>query len=485
MQSKLAIFSSAILLSLISLAQAQTIESAPGFTLQVASFPDAALAKEFSAHLARAGEQPGWGTVQLPGRGPWTRVFIGSFKTVEAARRYGEALVGRKIIEEYLVKSAYDVKSLSRPRTVSNPLIKASINKASINIRPNLPSRVSADGNPVIEKKRAVLHSPLNAPQVPPFVVLSQKAEAIHFQRTFLPGDLRNYSPAILPVAAKIKLSLAPSIDTASIPRSDPVRLAFNLIAGALAQRGGLWLTGDIKEGLERLQWIVGSENADLISIDENGQARLSEKLLAQRAGVGEANSREANSREANSLEAPLFVADYINSNEGLLLLVQLTQGAHRYCLHIGRQAPTAGEMVEVTGSINLDNNYDSRINPYRRSGKKMNNERPPEQFDSLIAINPVARWFNLRTNSLVPVAHITFHELTEAHAKLEMRLDYLEQGAQAGAHNIAIAREERLKLQRPLSGVILTLGSNRVLRSEEEIRQFYSQASHAGGRKR
>lgn len=434
MQSKLAIFSAAILLSLGSLAQAQADENAPGFTLQVASFPDTSLAEEFAARLARAGEQAVWGTVELPGRGDWTRVFVGSFKTTGAARGYGEALVRRGIIAEYLVKTAYDVKLLSRPRTISHGDIKAAIS-------------ISSNPSPV----------------------------TILPQRTFLTGDLKNYNLTALPVAAKVKLSLAPSLDTASIPRPDPVGLAFNFIVGLPAQRGGLWLTGDKKEGLGRLLWIVGSENADLISLDENGRVKLNKKLLALVAGAG----------KTNSLEAPLFVADYINSNEGLLLLVQLTQGPHRYCLHIGRQAQTAGGLVEVTGSINLDNNYDSRINPYRREGKKLDNERPPEGFDSLIAINPVARWFNLRTNSLVPVAHITFHELSEAHAKLEMRLDYLEQGSQAGAHNVALAREGRLKLQRPFSDVILTLGSNRVLRSEEEIRQFYSQPSQAGGNKR
>ncbi|HST23716.1 MAG TPA: SPOR domain-containing protein [Blastocatellia bacterium] len=453
MQSKLAIFSATILLSLISLAQAQTNENAPCFTLQVASFPDTALAEDFAAKLARAGESTGWGTVELPGRGHWTRVFVGSFKTIGAARGYGEALVARGLIAEYLVKTAYDVKSLSRPRTVG----------------------ISTGGNPMTEKKRAVLNPTMKASQAQPFVVSSHNVETIKAVRTFLPTDLRDYSSATLPVARKVKLSLAPSIDTASIPRPDPVRLAFNFIVGTTAQRGGLWLTGDKKEGLERLQWIVGSENVDLISLDENGRVKLNKKLLAQAAGAG----------ETNSLEAPLIVADYINSNEGLLLLAQLTQGAHRYCLHIGHQAQTASGLIEVTGSINLDNNYDSRINPYRRGGKKLGNERPPEGFDSLIAINPVARWFNLRTNSLVPVAHITFHELSEAHAKLDMRLDYLEHGSQAGAHNVAIAREERLKLQRPLSDVILTLGSNRVLRSEEEIRQFYSQASHTGGSKR
>ncbi len=141
MQSKLAIFSATILLSLISLAQAQTNENAPGFTLQVASFPDTALAENFAAKLARAGEPTGWGTVELPGRGYWTRVFVGSFKTIGAARGYGDALVARGIVAEYLVKTAYDVKSLSRPRTVS----------------------ISTGGNPVTEKKKAVLNSTVNA----------------------------------------------------------------------------------------------------------------------------------------------------------------------------------------------------------------------------------------------------------------------------------------------------------------------------------
>lgn len=466
MQSKLAICSAAILLSLISLAQAQSNESAPSFTIQVASFPNTILAEEFASRLARAGEQPGWGTVELPGRGNWTRVFIGSFKTMGAARQYGEALVGRGIIAEYLVKTAYDVKSLSRPRTVGIHDLKA-----SNNTRPDALSIVSAGS----EKKNAALNSTVNASHLQPFVVSGRNAGTISQERTFLPGNLRTYTPVMLPVAAKVELSLAPSIDATSIPRPDPVRLAFNFIAGASAQRGGLWLTGDKKEAMDRLRWIVGNKNADLISLDETGRVKLNKKLLAQAARAS----------EASSLEAPLFVADYISSNEGLLLLVQLTQGPHRYCLRIARQAQTAGGVIEVTGSINLDNNYDSRINPYRRSGKKLDNERPPDEFDSLIAINPIARWFNLRTSSLVPVAHITFHELAEAHAKLELRLDYLEQGSQAGAHNVAITREERLKSQRPFSDVIVTLGSNRVLRSEEEIRQFYSQLSASGGSKR
>jgi hypothetical protein len=161
-----------------------------------------------------------------------------------------------------------------------------------------------------------------------------------------------------------------------------------------------------------------------------------------------------------------------------LLLLVQLSQGKYRYRLHIARQAPTRGGEVEVTGGLNLDNNFDSRINPHRRSGNKMDNERPPDDFDSLVAINPSAIWFNQLTSQVVPSGHITFHEMAEAHAKLDLGLDYLSSSTGPGAHDVALLREERLKSQRPLSGVVVTLGSNRVLRSEEEAREFFSRPS-------
>ncbi len=218
---------------------------------------------------------------------------------------------------------------------------------------------------------------------------------------------------------------------------------------------------------MARLRWILGQEGASLLSVDAKGRVLLDRQSLARLAGVS----------ETGSPEAPLMVINYIYSNEGLLLLVQLTQGVHRYCLHIGRQAPTLGRAVEVNGSMNLDNNYDSRINPYRRFNKKLDIERPPAGFDAMVAINPIAQWFNLREHALVPVGNITFHELAEAHAKLDLELDYLGQGTRPGAHNVALDRERRLKSQRPLSNIIITAGSNRVLRSEEEIRQFYSQA--------
>ncbi|HWO02300.1 MAG TPA: hypothetical protein VNS63_23845 [Blastocatellia bacterium] len=198
---------------------------------------------------------------------------------------------------------------------------------------------------------------------------------------------------------------------------------------------------------------------------------KLDTRLLARAARV----------EDVPLIERPLAATDYICSNEGLLLLVQLTQSRHRYRLHIARQAPTRGAAIAVAGGINLDNNFDSRINPHRRLGKKMDNERPPDGFDSLVAINPVARWFNQQTNQLVPAGLITFHEMAEAHAKLELGLEYLSDGSRIGAHDVALEREKRLKAQRPLAGVVLTAGANRVLRSEEEVREFFSRSASAG----
>ena len=83
----------------------------------------------------------------------------------------------------------------------------------------------------------------------------------------------------------------------------------------------------------------------------------------------------------------------------------------------------------------------------------KLDSERPPAGFDSLVAMNPVARWFNLNTSCWVHPAEIVFHELAEAYAKLEFGLDYLDQGSRLGAHAVALVREQRLRSQRPGRG--------------------------------
>lgn len=424
----------------------------PTFTIQVASFPDTAQASRFAAELIARGENAVCETVIIEGRGQWTRIFVGLFDTIEAARRYGGTLVGRGVIKEFLVKQAGPNQAVTRPRRVSS-------NDASV-------SRTTGSAN---SEAPAPVERAANSYCAP-----GSRDETINGAPAFSPRDLPDHAGIVLPVVQAAAFRSAPQFDTSSVPRPDPVSLAFKQVAGevrggpgALGRRGGLWISGDTAEVLERLRWIVGEENIGLIKLDADGRVRFDTKLLAESAGLREAR-----------VEDPLRAIDYISSNEGLLLLVQVAQGRYRYLLHIGRQAPTYGKNVETSGSINLDNNADSRINPYRKDGKKLDGERPPEGFDSLIALNPVARWFNLSTRSWVQSGEIVFHELAEAYAKLEFGLDYLDQGFRPGAHSRALEREQRMKSQRPDADIVLTTGSNRLLRTEEEIRLFYAEAA-------
>lgn len=415
MHSRVSFFLTALLISTgPSAALAKSDQAAPHFTLQVASFPDTAQANRFAVGLVNAGENPVFDTVEIEGRGYWTRVLVGFFDTTDAARRYGSTLVGRGIIKEFLVK------------------------KAGLNLAATRPRRVTNSG------------------------------------RAVSPKVLRDSVSPLLPVVEAAAFRLGPRVDTRLIPRPDPVSLAFRLaagegqnVSGTPGHRGGLWVSGDTAKGLEHLRWIAGEENVGLIKLDADGRVNLDKRLLAKAAGLRETR-----------VEDPLRALDYISSNEGLLLLVEVTQGRYRYLLHIGPQAPTSGKSVQTAGSLNLDNNIDSRINPYRKNGRKLDGERPPEGFDSLIGLNPVARWFNLRTNCWVQAGEIVFHEIAEAYAKLELGLDYLDHGFRPGAHAIALERELRLKSQRPGAYIVMTAGSNRLLRTEEEIRLFYSEAA-------
>jgi hypothetical protein len=261
---------------------------------------------------------------------------------------------------------------------------------------------------------------------------------------------------------ARLLLRLAGATDDA--PYSNSVDAAIGFVVGARPSRpdsgeAGLWLSGDVLAGRERLEWIAGSANEGAVLVGNDGRVTLSWTMLMKVAGV----------RDSGRADAALAIANYIASDEGLLLLVQLTEGAHRYRLHVAHQAPTQGGPIPVRAGVNLDNNYDSRINPYRRTGRKLDTELPPRGYDALIGLNPEARWVNLETNRLVPAGNIAFHELAEAQAKVELGLDYLSQGPRPGAHDVAIEREWRLKAQRPERRVVVTVGPNRVLGSMEE----------------
>lgn len=471
MYSRLCVFTAALLIFFgTSSVLAQSDPAAAYFTLQVASFPDPELANKFVIQLVREGEHPTCATIELQGRGYWTRVFLGLFPSAEAARRYGDNLKTRGTVVEFLVRKAELNQGVTRPRRVTPS-----------------DAGLSATATTSAHQSNALGHTPTDVPILSSFDIHDDASMRMRLktragEASVVRPQPVNRAEITLPVIGDKcnkcdqyarYANLAPSVDTARIPRPDPAALAFRLViemsssASIPSGRGGLWVTGDTAEGLSRLRWIAGEENARLITLDESGRVQLDRRMLAKAAGLG-----------AVRAEDPLQVADYIVSNEGLLLLVQLAEGSYRYLLHIGNQVPTRGRNVEISGGINLDNNFDSRINPYRKYGKKLDEERPPEGFAALIALNPVAQWFNLSTREWVQVGEITLHELAEAHAKVALGLDYLEQGSSPGAHSVALQRERRLKSQRPDEDIVLTAGSNRVLRTQQEIRLFYAESA-------
>lgn len=418
------------------------------FTIQVAAFVDIEEAIAFVNKLSRSGERPVWGEVDVPGRGRWVRIFVGVFDSLVEARRYADKLVARSLIQEFLVRPSGEMKLLMRPRNI---------------IRSNKVA---------LEREDPTL---VGAPPSSSEANLFFDVALTNFSTNVAtPLSLTGNHMPSLPASQPLDLDLIPRANTNLIPRSDPVQAAFNIIVNhtpskkASRLQGGLWLSGDFVEGLTRLRWIVGPELGGLLSLNAEGRLIIDKSLLVRLAGA----------EKLNNVVAPPVLANYIDLNEGLLLLVQMSQGQARYCLHLGSEAPTLASKIRVSGSINLDNNYDSRINPYRPKLAKLEQERPPADFDALIALNPAARWFNLRTDRFVPVAQITFHELAEAYAKVALGLEYLPSSGREGAHNHALEREEKLRGQRPLDNVVTTFGPNRVLRTEEELRQFYTSGS-------
>jgi len=460
MQSRLSYLLATLLISTIpATAHLRPDEFVVTFTIQVASYPDTHAAKMYAAKLADAGEQPVCDTVGIEGRGQWTRIFIGIFDTPQAAKQYGDALRSRGVITGFFVKRASPNLALTRPRRV---VFVESRNRATAGTSPTITQE------PSLPQARPIINLPVVRPSAG-----GRKNGTAANRRA--PTGISNVDRVnvVLPIQKIAALGIAPDIDSGLLPRPDPVDLGFRLVnlesrAGfrTTDHKAGLWISGDVAEGLSRLRWIVGPENAESVNVDSEGRVRLDRKLLAKAARI-----------EESSVDDPLKALDYITSNEGLLLLVQVSEGRYAYLFHVGRQAPTAGRPVETTGSINLDNNIDSRINPYRKNGKKLDDERPPEGFDSLIGLNPIARWFNLSTNSWVQGGEIVFHELAEAYAKLEFGLDYLDQGFRQGAHATALKREARLKAQRPRDDIVITIGSNRLLRTKHEIRLFYAES--------
>ena len=397
-------------------------------------------------------------TIDKKGTTPCTHILVGRFSSTDAAARYGNSLVARGIIEKFLVTSMPGCAPATRPRRTSD-------NRCDSAAREN--GGIGSSAKRVIYRGDGAVTVPWDLttkPRTPepPTHSLSRRRRTI--------------------------LTLAPGIDAALIPRPDPVsralvELSANRPGNQSLERhcteesswpsydGGLWIEGDHRAAVSRLQWIVGRRDSSVFEVSRDGRVTLNKQAVLR---LSRADRIKAG--------ADLVVADYIRSNEGLYLLTQLIGSHHRYCLYVGQRIPTAGGEVPISGTINLDNNFDSRINPYRKAGFKVPVETPPAGFDSMIGINPSAVWFNIRARRLVPDGMITFHELAEALAKIDYGLEYLPVGLTPGAHDIAMQRELKLSSQRSGDCAITTAGGNRVFADEKSLLEFEAEFRESRG---
>jgi hypothetical protein len=414
-----------------------------GFTLDLAVSPDSL--ERLAVDLKKLGVQA-IGSSSATTSSRQIHILVGPFNSADAAARYGNFLVARGVIVGFTVREP------GRPGATSRAAGPDRALKFSYDAALSDSSRTSSwrDAGSLAPTNEGAGASGPSGPKLPP-------ASNVAASDVAMTG-----TPATPPVAAAA-MSGGP----------DPVNVALHDIAGVKVERtGGLWLAGDVDEGFSRLQWIAGPGNANVLQLAADGKVSLRSAVLMHVSGADRAGA-----------VASLVLTDYIKSNEGLYLLAQLVAAENRYCLYLGARVPTAGNDIEIDGAINLDNNFDSRINTYRRDGMKLPNECPPEGFDSLVAINPAAHWFNLRVKHMVSDGVIVFHELAEALAKVDSGLEYLPDGLRAGAHDIAVQREQRLQSERPGSGTVITLGSNVVFKNRESFMKFKAEHQTAPGR--
>jgi hypothetical protein len=394
------------------------------------------------AQLENAGEHPALSEAEIPGRGKWTRVLTGSFPSLKAAAAYAHNLVKRGVIKEFLVRSAAEPGFDFRRQITQSS---------------NAPLTQSSG-----RSSGAVVPAKAAQPGARPVAVSLASSRS-----SSLKASHASYAIAPLPSIPGRGFLRNPNVDAEAAPRPDPVILAFRYLRNALADhRGGLWVSGDVDEAMARLRWIAGPGREDLLNVDSQGQVHINAARLARAAGIS----------YPNVADAPLRLADYISSDEGLLLLAQVIGGDRRYLFHIGELAATLDGDIYVGSTINLDNNFDSRINPFRKNGQKLGRERPRAGFDALIAVNPSAHWTKVSTGQPISDGIITFHELAEAYSKADFGLQYLGKGSFPGAHDIAIEREIKLRSQNRGAGLVITEGINRVFKPEKNLARLRSQ---------
>ena len=427
------------------------------FTVQVSAFPTEEMAARFAQNLRRAGERPICVQAQIPGRGLWTRVLTGAFHSIDEARRHGRDLINRGLVNEFLIRNRSDAGlPVNGPASGTDRALECTV-------EPILGIEGYASG-PALNRPVTEDNSRQTPPSSSPGTAsLDYITTRFVFEPASIPPSVRQPEalPASLSPTPWEPLSLT-NID--DIPLPNPISLAISEITGAHSKaRGGLWLGGDIDAALGLLQSITGINNARILTVDSDGRVEVNTNELALASGI----------TGRHQFEAPVQAREYISANEGLLLLIQIVRDSHRYRFEVGGSSNTHGGVVTVNSTVNLDSGFDSRINPRRPRGKKLGCELPPEGFDSLVVVNPSARWINLETGNPIPMWVITFHELAEAYGKVSLGLQYLPNDGRLGAHQVALAREVKLRSERPSANVVLTAGTNVVFKSYVEMAKY------------
>jgi hypothetical protein len=441
--------------SLTPVAQASKPKKHPASTPKPLEFAIEVLgARTQSDELARtiAADSGSCAWSLMSNGGHLQRLYIGLFSQETIAKEYGNRLLSLGLIADFRIEQAYDLRAFTRARSVADC---RQIQTASAS---TTPLGIEAGGlfeSIGMEADEAGLSGDVAGGEPGP--VLAPDGD----------GDEASAATDVdllLPrMHFTFELGSRDAVEPGPIPQPNPAARAIYELTGRMpgADDGGLWLSGDVEEATDRLRWILGQQDSGLIYADSQGRVNLDLNLLNRAAGV----------TEQDGPGGWLKVGEYLSANEGLLLLAQLLSSQRRYGLHIGDAAPTAGGSVPNQGSVNLDNKFDSRINPHRKKGDKVPVELPPLGFDALIAMNPSALWFNINANEMVPVGEIMFHELAEARAKVDMGFDYLPVGPFPGAHDIALEREQRLKAQRG-SHIVISAGQNILFRSQSELKR-------------
>lgn len=191
-----------------------------------------------------------------------------------------------------------------------------------------------------------------------------------------------------------------------SYVRNDPLR--FIDPTGMILQ-----LSGDVAAAKDQLCKIAG-DACDRVSVDE-------------KTGVVSFNTEGLD----------------LSDNEGAALINDLVQSQNTFDFSVGNTVETAGGVIKIIHTANLDNNPDDRLS-FRKPPGKRDTEKPKPGIDSQVGLDLNA---NIQSETKLKPADpytVAFHELAEAYSKVEHSKQY------AAAHQDAIQREQKLREQRP-----------------------------------